>query len=135
MKNLARLVELAIVATLTFGAATAYAADATLSPEGVHALIAGGQAKDKLVLLDVRSPAEFADGHLPGAINLNVNDGSFAAKIQQLDKSKKYIVYCRTQNRSARAADQMRRADFTDVTVMEDGFSYWQRKGFPVEKP
>jgi len=67
------------------------------------------------VVIDVRSPEEFVAGHLDGAVNLNVEDGTLLAALPSLDPSAPYIVYCRSGRRSAIAVDQMRSAGFTDI--------------------
>ena len=67
------------------------------------------------VLIDVRDPAEFAAGHLTGAIDLSLNDGTFAAELSSLDPSKSYAVYCRSGSRSSRAVAMMRDAGITEV--------------------
>ena len=88
-----------------------------------------------LVVLDVRTPAEFAAGHLPRAVQLDIHAADFEAKLASLDRTPVYLVYCRTQNRSGRAAETMRRMGFGQVTVMLGGFTEWSRRGFPVETP
>lgn len=72
--------------------------------------------KGMLVLLDVRTPDEFAAGHLQGATNIDAEDPSFADKIADLDKDGHYVVYCHSGRRSAIAVQAMRDAGFTDVT-------------------
>lgn len=72
---------------------------------------------DGAVVVDVRTPAEYASGHLEGAVNLDVEDqAAFAASLTTLDPDDPYVVYCRSGNRSAAAAGQMSAAGFTDVT-------------------
>ena len=68
-----------------------------------------------VVIFDVRSPEEFAAGHLPGARNLDLNGGDFAAALAGLDKSTPYLLYCRSGNRSGVALEMMQQAGFTDV--------------------
>lgn len=69
------------------------------------------------VVVDVRTPAEFAEGHLEGAVNIDVeNQVDFAAALISLPKDQPYVVYCRSGNRSAAATQQMVDAGFTDVT-------------------
>lgn len=69
------------------------------------------------VVVDVRTPAEFAEGHLEGAVNIDVEDQvDFAAALISLPKDQPYVVYCRSGNRSAAATQQMVDAGFTDVT-------------------
>ena len=67
------------------------------------------------VVIDVRTAAEFAEGHVQGAINLDVESGAFQAKLSSLDKSVGYALYCRSGRRSAIAAELMATAGFTEV--------------------
>lgn len=82
------------------------------------------------VVLDVRSPGEYAAGHLPGAVNISIHEPDFADRIARLDRAATYLLYCRTQNRSGTAASLMRRLGFERVTVMHGGFAEWTRRGF-----
>jgi len=66
------------------------------------------------VVLDVRTPEEYAEGHLDGARNLNVAD-DFGRAVSALPKTGRYVVYCRSGNRSAQAAAVMKGLGFTDV--------------------
>jgi len=78
------------------------------------------------IIIDVRSPEEFMAGHLDGALNYNVEDGTLAEQLVGLDPSANYIVYCRSGRRSAIAADMMRNAGFesvTDLGSLEDASS------------
>ena len=68
------------------------------------------------VVIDVRTPQEFAEGHLDGAVNIDVNSADFAARIRALDPGARYLVYCRSGNRSAQAVERMKAAGFTSVT-------------------
>lgn len=66
------------------------------------------------VVLDVRTPAEYAEGHLEGAINLDVQDEArFASGMEELDPEAAYVVYCRTGNRSAAAIEILEENGFT----------------------
>lgn len=67
------------------------------------------------VVIDVRTPAEYAAGHLAGARNIDVEGGDFAAGIASLDKAGAYLVYCHSGRRSAIAAEQMASAGFKDI--------------------
>jgi phage shock protein E len=68
------------------------------------------------VVIDVRTPAEFASGHLKGAVNIDLSNVDFAAQIAALDTAVKYVVYCRSGNRSATAVSYMEDAGITQVT-------------------
>lgn len=68
------------------------------------------------VVLDVRTAAEYAEGHLEGAVNLDVQDeASFTRGVGELDPDAAYVVYCRTGNRSAAASEILTRRGFTQV--------------------
>ncbi|MDO8120444.1 rhodanese-like domain-containing protein [Isoptericola sp. b490] len=82
-----------------------------------------------VVVLDVRTPQEFAAGHLPGAINVDVEAPDFATRIAQLDTSVPYAVYCHSGNRSAAAMQQMAAAGFTDLADLAGGITAWAQAG------
>jgi rhodanese-related sulfurtransferase len=83
------------------------------------------------VLIDVRTPEEFAQGHIEGALNIDVESGAFAAAIADLPTDGNYVVYCRSGNRSAVAVDQMQAAGFTEVYDM-GGIQAWMAAGNPI---
>jgi rhodanese-related sulfurtransferase len=66
-------------------------------------------------VIDVRTPAEYAAGHIAGAQNIDVEAADFGSKIAALDKKAPYLVYCRSGNRSGMAATQMAAAGFTNI--------------------
>jgi rhodanese-related sulfurtransferase len=84
------------------------------------------------VVLDVRTPGEYASGHLPQAKNVDIEAGDFAAQIAALDKTTTYAVYCRSGNRSGVALEQMTTAGFSNVYDLADGIIAWQSMGGPV---
>ena len=86
---------------------------------------------DRLTIIDVRTPEEFAAGHIDGAVNLDLEGGQFSTLIVDLPKNEAYLVYCHTGRRSALAADTMAKAGFTDVRDM-GGIADWQSAGYPV---
>ena len=66
-------------------------------------------------VIDVRTASEFAEGHVQGARNLDIQNGDFEKALETLDKGATYNVYCRSGRRSAAAAEMMRNAGFTNV--------------------
>jgi phage shock protein E len=80
------------------------------------------------VLLDVRCPDEFADGHLPGAVNIDVTAPDFAKRVAALDKTRATYVYCRSGARSAKAAVQLTAAGFGQVSNLLGGVLDWPEK-------
>ena len=79
-------------------------------------------------LIDVRTPAEYADGHLAGSTMIDYKDSSFDTEIDKLDKDATYLIYCRSGNRSGKAVHKMIGMGFTDVTNMEGGYNAWSSK-------
>lgn len=67
------------------------------------------------VVIDVRTPAEFAEGHLEGAINVDLQSGSFEQQIAELPLDGDYVVYCRSGNRSGQAVEIMKQLGFGNL--------------------
>ena len=84
------------------------------------------------VVLDVRTPAESASGHLPAGQNINIKGSDFVNRIAGLDKNATYAVYCRSGNRSGTALAQMSAAGFTHVYDLAGGIGAWQNMGGPM---
>ncbi|MCS6991390.1 MAG: rhodanese-like domain-containing protein [Chitinophagales bacterium] len=78
-----------------------------------------------VIVLDVRTPEEYAAGHLPKARLINFYDKDFAEQLEKLDKSKTYIVYCKAGGRSSKASQLMIEKGFTSVYNLEHGFDKW----------
>lgn len=74
-----------------------------------------------VVLLDVRTPEEFAEGHIDGAVNIDVKADDFESKLEALDKNKTYFIYCRSGVRALNATEKMRSAGFKDAVNFKDG--------------
>lgn len=87
------------------------------------------------VVLDVRTPDEFADGALPNAININYNDDLFVSNIKKLDVNKTYFVYCLSGGRSASAVSYMRNNGFKNVIELKGGIMAWKKNNFKVTDP
>jgi phage shock protein E len=83
----------------------------------------------KVVVLDVRTAEEFADGHMQGAINLDIRGGKFAETLAGLDKSKTYLVHCAVGGRSAKACGQMDGLKFEKVLNLSGGITAWEAAG------
>lgn len=84
------------------------------------------------IILDVRTPEEYSEGHIEGAINIDYYADDFENKLDELDKGKTYLVYCRTGSRSASARDIMTDLGFKNIYNMTGGISDWQSAGYPI---
>ena len=90
--------------------------------------------KTNVVVLDIRTPGEFASGHIAGATNLDFLAGDFSEKLGKLDREKTYLVHCGTGRRSTNCLPQLARLGFTNVVHLDGGLKAWQAAGKPVEK-
>ena len=91
------------------------------------------QSTEQLIL-DVRSTEEFAEGHLAGAINKNVNDENFTTIVKGLDKDKPIFVYCRSGKRSNTAAVKLSKLGFSEIYDLEGGILNWIKNDYKVVK-
>ena len=85
-----------------------------------------------VVTLDVRTPAEFAEGHIEGARLIDFQSGNFESEIAGLDKEATYAVYCRSGNRSGQAVAIMHDAGFHNVYNLEGGVIDWANEGMTL---
>ncbi len=103
-----------------------------VEPEQIFALIKESKGDPNFVILDVRTPEEFAQGRIDGAININYYADDFKDKLAGLDKNMTYVVYCRTGRRSAETFEMLRRAGFTAVYHISGGFERWLADDLPI---
>ncbi|MEE8540405.1 MAG: rhodanese-like domain-containing protein, partial [Desulfobacterales bacterium] len=97
-----------------------------------HEIIKKRTHDTDFVILDIRTPAEFKAGHLQNSISLDYYSTSFAQQLKKLDKSKTYLVYCRSGNRSGKALPLFRKMAFNKVYEMGRGINGWLAAGLPV---
>ena len=93
------------------------------------------EADENAVILDVRTEAEFNEGIIANAINIDIHLGQgFISEIEALDKTKNYYVYCKAGARSAQACSIMNQIGFENTYNLEGGFMNWQGEvAFPEE--
>ncbi len=90
------------------------------------------RAETNYIVLDVRTPREFTAGHVPGAVNVDVNADDFEKRIASFDKGKGYLVHCATGVRSTRAAGRMSRMGFNRLYNFTGGWNVWKKAGKPA---
>jgi rhodanese-related sulfurtransferase len=91
-------------------------------------------AQPKMQVVDVRTPQEFATGHISDAQNINFYDAEFRAKMDALDKSKPIAVYCAAGGRSNKAAKILLDLGFKNVIDLKGGITAWKAAGKPVSQ-
>ena len=79
------------------------------------------------LLIDVRTSKEYKQGHIEGAINIDVKDSSFVNNLSKLDKNKTYLIYCRSGKRSQKAGSIMTTNDFEEIYDLKGGYLGWTK--------
>ncbi len=118
------------LATCIFALAAAAAGPAAIEPKALVERIAW--ADQSLFVLDVRTPAEYAAGHLPGAVN--IPHGELAARIAELSgaRDRDIVVYCRTGVRAQEALDVLGAAGFRRLFRLKGDYARWSEEKRPV---
>lgn len=80
---------------------------------------------ENAVVIDVRTPEEYEEGHLEGALNLNWYDASFVQQLEGIDKDQKVYVYCKVGGRSASAAKLLDSLGYKEVVDLTGGYDAW----------
>lgn len=93
---------------------------------------AGVVASPGVQIIDVRTPEEFAEGHIAGAVNIPVEYPDFMDQVSQLDPNATYAVYCRSGNRSQPAVAGMSSVGITGIYELESGTTGWTGEGQPL---
>jgi rhodanese-related sulfurtransferase len=120
------LVSCAAPDRITQRPATVIQADARQAAQ----LVAEGQ----VVVLDIRTPEEFAAGHIRGAKNIDFHAPDFTAQLAKLDREQSYLLHCRSGRRSSNALSQFTTRQFQHVVHLEGGILAWEAAGNPVTR-
>lgn len=125
---------LSVFSAMCVALATAVMAETEVmdvSPQKAVELLA---SKEAPTVIDARTAEEYAEGHIKGAILIDVKGADFEEKLSKLDKSKSYIVHCRSGARGAKAVKVFEKLGFEKVYHMDGGMMAWEEAGKPVEK-
>ncbi|MCI0481161.1 MAG: rhodanese-like domain-containing protein [Candidatus Dadabacteria bacterium] len=145
-RRLASLILFAIVSLILTHAPWARAEDDTggaqdgqkavkeIEAEEARVIIEEKKGSTEFVILDVRTAGEYSGGHIEGSTNIDVKSESFKEEVGKLDRSKTYLVHCRSGSRSETAVKIMEEIGFTDIYEMNGGILGWQDAGYPVTK-
>lgn len=88
----------------------------------------------QVVVIDVRTPREFAGGHIAGATNIDFNGNGFSAALGRLDRDRTYLVHCAAGGRSTKSLAVFKKQGFRSVVHLDGGFTAWEAAGQPVAK-
>ena len=122
------MVALFSTTLLVAGCSSSSGTVSTVSPTEFSQVV----AKPGTQVVDVRTPAEYAAGHLDGAVNIDVEASGFGSQIAALDTAATYAVYCRSGNRSKTATKQMADAGITTIYELDGGINAWAAAGYPI---
>lgn len=125
MKKLA----VACLAAGLFATGVSLAAPPPVTPQQLREMQA--QKSAALYVLDVRSPEEFASGHVPGAVNIPYDQ--VASRLAEIPKDKELVLYCRSGRRAGLAAAELEKAGYEDLKLMQGDMPGWEKAGLPVE--
>ena len=81
-----------------------------------------------MMVLDIRTPEEFNSGHIPTSINIDYKAENFELEIKKLDRSKPYLMHCRSGRRSTAALDTFRKHRFDHIIHIDDGILGWNKE-------
>jgi rhodanese-related sulfurtransferase len=106
----------------------------TVSSNQAAKLIVQKKGDSDFVILDIRTPGEYQAGHIPGAILIDFYSTAFVDQINRLDKTKAYLVHCRSGNRSGRSMELFRKLKFNEIYHMSSGIIGWNSEGLALIK-
>lgn len=109
--------------------------DAAAAARALDAAAKNPSPAQAITVLDVRTPEEFAQGHIKGALNLDSAAPTFQKSLQALDPSKNYLVHCAAGGRSTRALSSLQRLGFSSVIHLDGGLNDWKKAGLPLTQP
>lgn len=104
----------------------------TIEPKPAFEYIKKNRRNPNFVVLDIRTPQEFQDGHIEGAINIDYRSPTFGANLDRLEKTKTYFVYCRIGRRTADAIRIMTQKGFKNIYKTSGDIVAWRAAGLPL---
>ena len=111
---------------------TAVQTSKDVSVKEAYDLMEENSDNQSFVIMDVRTPGEFASGYIEGAVNIDYYSEEFRDRLNKLDKEKIYLIYCRSGNRSGKALNIMKELAFRETYNMMGGIIQWKAEGYPA---
>lgn len=131
------LISLLLIVTVTILSACGSKPTTTIST-GINVYKANDiiSANKDVVVLDVRTPKEFAQGHIAGAVNINIHNSAFSQQVATLDRDTLYIVHCAVNPRGGRGDKSihiMNQLGFSNLLSLDGGLNAWKRADLPIK--
>lgn len=105
-----------------------------LTTEKFYEMININKGNSNYIIVDFRTQTEYNSGYIDGAINIDYYSENLKEQLNSLDKSKIYLIYCRSGNRSGKAMVIMKELGFKTVYNMEGGIIGWNAKSYPLKQ-
>ncbi len=105
-----------------------------LTPKDAFKYVEHNRDNNNFVILDIRTPKEFREDRIEGAVNVDFRSSNFRGEIDKLDRNKTYFVYCRTGNRSRDAVNLMGAMGFRSLVRLAGDITGWKSAGLPIVK-
>ncbi|MCA1962893.1 MAG: rhodanese-like domain-containing protein [Prosthecobacter sp.] len=102
-----------------------------VDPDGAAKLL----EKGGITIVDVRTKDEFSEGHLKGAVNIDILEPNFEQQLGKLDKNQPVLVHCQAGGRSTRSLATFEKLGFSKIIHLDGGYGSWVESGKPVVKP
>jgi len=105
-----------------------------VSPKEASALIKNYKGDSDFIILDIRTPGEYQSGHIENAIMIDFYSKTYAEEVNRLDKTKIYLIHCRSGNRSTRSMALFKKLQFEKIYHLSSGIKGWNSEGLPLVK-
>ena len=106
----------------------------SVTPKEASALIKKHEGDPDFMILDIRTPGEYQNGHIENSIMIDFYSKSYVEEINRLDKEKVYLVHCRSGNRSTRSMILFKELNFQKIYHLSSGINGWKSEGLPLVK-
>jgi rhodanese-related sulfurtransferase len=103
-----------------------------VTPAEANQLIQDNRNNKNFKIVDIRTPAEFGQGHIPKAVNIDFYSSDFKSQLEKLPRNHTYLVYCQSGNRSASSMDTFRDLKFKIIYQLLGGISRWIKEGYGI---
>ena len=130
-QNRAPVTAILVLLFVLASAVTLTARMRNINTKKAYELIEKRDGEPDFVILDVRTPEEFAEGHIENAVNIDFYADAFPDELDGLDRNRTYLIYCRSGGRSGSTTKMMKELGFKDVYNMEGGINSW-RADYPL---
>ena len=120
------------VVTMGCGTVNPVVINESINIQSAYKLIQSNKGNPDFIIIDVRTLEEFNAGHIDKAIVIDYYSPDFKQKLNELERNKQYLIYCRTGGRSAAASKIMKELGFRTVYNMAGGITEWKAEGLPV---